>query len=1085
MRDLKTVFVLALSTLALSACDSDSDSSSKDKGGEKSECSYTEPRCNADGTVRLQCVNGKEEKTTCTCLNGSCQDVTSQCSYTEPKCNAMGTAQLKCENGLEITTTCTCVAGECKKDPEPVKCTYTGSKCSSGTLLTTCINGEESSKACTCVNDKCEESSVVVPVPKISGMEPSSGLPGVVVTISGSSLDKTSKVCFGSNCVKPESVKAEVVSAKAPEGTGDVMVTLEVDSKTMTAGTFSYIKGQPDPTMIDWCQLTYVEPSVTPEEPVGAYAEVYAAGKTGEASSHEGVVAQIGYISADSESAGDIQAWKWVSAERNKTFNGASKASNDEYMTSMSLALGTYRVAYRFSLDGTNWTYCDMDGSNNGFNIDQAGKFTVSAVPEPEPPKVGWCRIMNQPTTIEATTGVASEPIYAQGFVADCTHYQNHCKTLKAEIGYGKKYVTAENLDKEYIWKEAAINPSYDGSGGQLHDEFMGSVTAVQAGSYGILYRMSVDDGKSWTYCDTTDDPVFSVSDAMTLNVKDEESVDPDPDPQPKPKTVEWCRLWGPNTLEVRANHDTELVFGRAYVEGCTGTAEGCADLKGRITYISTADNKVVESVNATFNAAALDVGNNDEFMAVLSPKKAGSYAYYYEFSVDGKAWVKCGTTDDHLEGTETGKMGTMTVAEDKDVVAWCRVQHPASINVETGSTTEEIYGQVLVNGCTEGDKKCASITAEVGYGAKDADPSTYTYVAAKYNDAMTSSNNDEYYATLKPNKAGEYAVVYRFSTDNGKSWEYCDFDNDAGFKASNVSTMTVRDPKQKTISWCQFYTDKYKDNTISTEVGVETDRIYSQAYVEGCTEPSGQCAGLTAYIGYGDKTADSPKDYTWKEVEFVDDKGNNDEFAGSITVDKAGEYGLLFAYSLDGGATKTYCKNVSEEAHPEFSMDKIATLNVSQPAVEGAKFERGVDYSCGIPTTLASIETSVGVDNLMYAQIYIPGCTGQANGGPCNKIVDAHFHYIPYFRYSTNPIFPGNYWVLEPASVNTQFGGNNAQNNDEYISMVNFSTSGNYYYAFSFDLKHDPNDAGEKAQRVFCFLNWADQGEGWATVQY
>jgi hypothetical protein len=60
--------------------------------------------------------------------------------------------------------------------------------------------------------------------------------------------------------------------------------------------------------------------------------------------------------------------------------------NDDEYMASFSPAVpGTFRTAFRFSLDGVAWTYCDADDGNGavdgGFSAAAAGTITVTPPP--------------------------------------------------------------------------------------------------------------------------------------------------------------------------------------------------------------------------------------------------------------------------------------------------------------------------------------------------------------------------------------------------------------------------------------------------------------------------------------------------------------------------------------------------------------------------------------------------------------------------------------------------------------------------------------------------------------------------------
>jgi hypothetical protein len=130
---------------------------------------------------------------------------------------------------------------------------------------------------------------------------------------------------------------------------------------------------------VDWCNLQWpsslrARPGV-PTELV--FGRVYVDGVTRGAGRGAGVTGQVGYGSTTADPA----AWTWVDATYNVDADGihAGDLANDEYMAALTAtAAGTFRYAYRFSRDdGRSWKTCDLDGSDNGFSMDQAGTLVV------------------------------------------------------------------------------------------------------------------------------------------------------------------------------------------------------------------------------------------------------------------------------------------------------------------------------------------------------------------------------------------------------------------------------------------------------------------------------------------------------------------------------------------------------------------------------------------------------------------------------------------------------------------------------------------------------------------------------------
>lgn len=107
------------------------------------------------------------------------------------------------------------------------------------------------------------------------------------------------------------------------------------------------------------------------------YGQLFETGTTEAAGAPTSVRAQLGYGPPSSNP--QYQSWTWVNA----TYN-VQVGNNDEYQASFTApAVGTYRYAYRFSLDqGVSWTVCDTDGSGGntglGFELQSLAPLTVT-----------------------------------------------------------------------------------------------------------------------------------------------------------------------------------------------------------------------------------------------------------------------------------------------------------------------------------------------------------------------------------------------------------------------------------------------------------------------------------------------------------------------------------------------------------------------------------------------------------------------------------------------------------------------------------------------------------------------------------
>jgi glycosidase len=126
--------------------------------------------------------------------------------------------------------------------------------------------------------------------------------------------------------------------------------------------------------------------------------------------------------------------------------------------------------------------------------------------------------------------------------------------------------------------------------------------------------------------------------------------------------------------------------------------------------------------------------------------------------------------------------------------IGWCNVQWPYTIEHTVGVTpTENIYGQVWIDGITQQSGQAPGLLSQVGFGPQGSDASGpgWTWIDATFN--VDSGNNDEYKGQLLPEAVGIYDYLYRHSTTNGQAWTYCDRDGIAAPDSyANPGVLTV-----------------------------------------------------------------------------------------------------------------------------------------------------------------------------------------------------------------------------------------------------------------------------------------------------
>ncbi|HSH01002.1 MAG TPA: alpha-amylase family glycosyl hydrolase [Anaerolineae bacterium] len=108
---------------------------------------------------------------------------------------------------------------------------------------------------------------------------------------------------------------------------------------------------------------------------------------------------------------------------------------------------------------------------------------------------------------------------------------------------------------------------------------------------------------------------------------------------------------------------------------------------------------------------------------------------------------------------------------------AWYNLQWPYEIThtISTITPTENVYGQLWIDGATGPTGPATGITAQLGYGWAGTLPQDggWYWLDMPYFNA--DGNNDQFAATMLPTMLGEYNYTTRYSSDGGNSWYYAD----------------------------------------------------------------------------------------------------------------------------------------------------------------------------------------------------------------------------------------------------------------------------------------------------------------------
>jgi len=350
-----------------------------------------------------------------------------------------------------------------------------------------------------------------------------------------------------------------------------------------------------------------------------------------------GLIAELGYGTGV-----DTTSFTWIDAVYNTSFTPEpGSENNDEFQASLTVSVaGTYSYAYRFSMDGTEWLLCDLDGSDNGFQPDQLGSLEVGTTVR----TIDRCNL-EWPAATTTVATVPTEPIYGRVHVAGCTDAGSFCTGVLAQVGHGDPSVDPSTSPSSYTWADASYNAGHTSDD---DDEYSAAVTPAADGTFAYAYRFSGDAGESWTYCDLDGSTGgFQVDQMGDLTVGT--------------KTIGWCNLQYPPSTTTSAGTPTEEIYGRVYCAGCTDGAAYCGGILAEVGFGTSTDPSAFSYTRASYNPGHT-TDDNDEYSSTLTPTSSGAYSYAYRFSGDaGASWTYCDTTGSS-DGYDPADAGSLTV---------------------------------------------------------------------------------------------------------------------------------------------------------------------------------------------------------------------------------------------------------------------------------------------------------------------------------------------------------------------------------------------------------------------------------------
>ncbi len=204
--------------------------------------------------------------------------------------------------------------------------------------------------------------------------------------------------------------------------------------------------------------------NATPTDNV--YGQVYISGVTLEPGATPGLLAQAGFGPDGTDPDGHA-GWIWVDA----AFNGQAGmgGENDEFVAAfMPEATGAYDYAYRYSTDGgATWLYADLDSTDNGYAVAQAGVLTVNASADDTPPTTPVLAIADWGANhidLSWTAADDDQAVYAYDLYrsTDGLTYGKIARILAPTLTYADAAVVTGTL---YYYQVQAVDTSFNFGG--------------------------------------------------------------------------------------------------------------------------------------------------------------------------------------------------------------------------------------------------------------------------------------------------------------------------------------------------------------------------------------------------------------------------------------------------------------------------------------------------------------------------------------------------------------------------------------------------------------------------------------------
>ena len=209
-----------------------------------------------------------------------------------------------------------------------------------------------------------------------------------------------------------------------------------------------------------------------------------------------------------------------------------------------------------------------------------------------------------------------------------------------------------------------------------------------------------------------------------------------------------------------------------------TGTTDLAGPTAPAVTVTGEGNGSVSLSWAAVPDAVAYDV--------YYSPVSGGGYVKMNAAPVTGTTFTVTGLPNAQVgyfvvraidAAGNVGAASNEVTGVPHASVGWANLQWPPELTwtLSAATRTDNVYGQIWIEGVTNAAGQGAGVIAQAGYGPQGTAPtaSGWVWVDATFN--TDAGNNDEYKASFQPTAAGTYSYLYRYSVTGGRDWVYAD----------------------------------------------------------------------------------------------------------------------------------------------------------------------------------------------------------------------------------------------------------------------------------------------------------------------